>query len=61
MAVRAAAHVDDVVAAVTTANKADTAVDSIAAAVAKKGDCSFAADTPVQMRRRETGDARHET
>ncbi|NJM08008.1 hypothetical protein HC891_20175 [Candidatus Gracilibacteria bacterium] len=30
MAVRAAAHVDDVAAAVTTANKADTAVDATA-------------------------------
>jgi YD repeat-containing protein len=70
MAVRAAAHVDDVAAAVTTANKADTAVDATAAAITKADEvgafCSFAADTPVQTRRRETArhetrDARHET
>jgi hypothetical protein len=65
MAVRAAAYVDDVAAAVTTANKADTAVDATRAATTKADEvgafCSFAAATPVQTRRRETGDRRRET
>jgi RHS repeat-associated protein len=62
MAVRAAAHVYDVAAAVTAANKADTAVDATGAATTKVDAvgafCSFATDTPGRRGDCETGDRR---